>query len=59
MDIHKISVGLVMTKLDQFGSEDFKIDRDYLFMKEWEVLLKTREDLLKQANEVLLMDLKS
>lgn len=59
MDINQISVGLVMTRLDEAGSEDFKIDRDYLFSKEWEILVKMREEQTEKANTILLKDLKS
>ncbi|MDO5570407.1 MAG: YihY/virulence factor BrkB family protein [Bacteroidales bacterium] len=59
MDIHKISVGLIMSRMDAYGSEDFKIDRDFLFSKEWEILLKTREEQMNTANSTLLIDLQA
>ncbi|MEG1615516.1 MAG: YihY/virulence factor BrkB family protein [Bacteroidales bacterium] len=59
MDIHLITVGTVMSKLDEYGSEDFKVDRDYLFSKEWEVLVKTRKEQMEKADNVLLMDLQA
>lgn len=57
MDIHQITVGLLMTRIDQEGSEDFKVDRDYLFSKEWQILIESRQEQMDKANSVLLMDL--
>ncbi|MEG0949526.1 MAG: YihY/virulence factor BrkB family protein [Bacteroidales bacterium] len=59
MDIHQISVGLVMQRIDEQGSEDFKVDRDYLFSKEWQVLVENRKEQMNKANTILLMDLQS
>ena len=59
MDIHQISVGLVLNRLDEAGSEDFKIDRDYLFSKEWQLLVQMREEQMQKANSILLLDLQS
>jgi Predicted membrane protein len=59
MDIHQITVGLLMTRIDQDGSEDFKVDRDYLFSKEWQVLIESRKEQLDKANNVRLMDLQA
>lgn len=57
IDIHKISVGYLFSCLDRFGSENFKIDTDGLFNKEWEALLNTRRDMLSASNALLLKDL--
>lgn len=57
IDIHKISVGYLFSRLDRFGSENFKIDTDSLFNKEWEALLDTRRDMLSRSNGILLKDL--
>ena len=59
MDIHQISVGLLMSRIDQQGSEDFRVDRDYLFSKEWQVLLDSRKEQMDKASSILLMDLQS
>ncbi|MGL4293991.1 MAG: YihY/virulence factor BrkB family protein, partial [Bacteroidales bacterium] len=50
MDIHQITIGLLMTRIDQQGSEDFKVDRDYLFSKEWQVLIESRNEQMAKAN---------
>ena len=57
MDIHQITVGLVIQRNDEYGSEDFKVDREYLFSAEWRVLLESRRKLMEQADTVLLMNL--
>lgn len=57
IDIHKISVGFLFSRLDRFGSENFKIDTANLFSKEWETLLTTRRNMLEVGDRVLLKDL--
>jgi membrane protein len=57
IDINQISVGYLLTKIDQYGSENFKIDTTHRFLSEWQAILKTREDLTLPNNEVLLKDL--
>lgn len=59
MDIHQITVGLVMQRLDVQGSEDFKVDRDFQFSQEWEVLVNCRQEQMNKANTILLMDLQA
>jgi membrane protein len=57
IDINQISVGYLLRKIDEFGSENFKVDVSKTFKKEWNTLLKTREDLLKPNDNLLLKDL--
>jgi membrane protein len=57
MDINQISVSLLFEKIDQFGSENFKIDTKGVFNKEWKTLLKTREEMVRSNEHVLLKDL--
>ncbi len=57
IDVNKISVSYLMKKMDEHGSENFKIDTSQLFSKEWKTLLKTREDMLNANNSILLKDL--
>ncbi|MDH6304309.1 membrane protein [Parabacteroides sp. PF5-5] len=57
IDINQISVGYLFSKMDEHGSENFKIDTASLFNKEWEALLKTRKDMLSTNDKVLLKDL--
>lgn len=57
IDIHKISVSYLLTRMDEHGSENFKIDTSCLFSKEWKALLKTREDMIHANKHILLKDL--
>ena len=57
VDINKITVSYLLTKMDEYGSENFKIDTSCLFNKEWKTLLKTRDDMIRANNSILLKDL--
>lgn len=57
IDIHQITVSYLFDKIDQEGSEDFKIDTARLFNPEWQALLKTREEMTRAGQHVLLKDL--
>ena len=57
IDVHKLSVGFLFSRLDRFGSENFKIDTANLFSKEWETLLETRRNMLEAGDRILLKDL--
>ncbi|MDR0988852.1 MAG: YihY/virulence factor BrkB family protein [Prevotellaceae bacterium] len=57
VDIGKLSVAMLLDRIDCKGSEDFKIDRKEAFSKQWNVLLDAREEYYKKAGNVLLKDL--
>ncbi len=57
MDINKLNVSILLNRLDTHGSEDFKIDKEYTFSKQWNVLMKAREEYFKSASHILLKDL--
>jgi len=57
LDINKISIGFLLRKIDEYGSENFKIDIGNQFKTEWQALLKTRDDMIEPGSEVLLKDL--
>lgn len=57
VDVNRITVSYLFTKMDEHGSENFKIDTSGLFSCEWKALLKTREDMIKANENVLLKDL--
>lgn len=57
IDVNKITVSYLLTRMDKQGSENFKIDTKQLFNKEWKALLKTREDMIKANDNILLKDL--
>ncbi|MDR1810810.1 MAG: YihY/virulence factor BrkB family protein [Prevotella sp.] len=55
LDINKITVNFLFGKIDVFGSEDFLIDKDLQFQKEWNTIKNLRK--LNNAREVLVKDL--
>ncbi|MDO4163435.1 MAG: YihY/virulence factor BrkB family protein [Bacteroides sp.] len=57
MDVHKLSVAVLLDKLYMHGSEDFKIDREHEFNEAWEALLKARDEYRDSSGKVLLKDL--
>ncbi len=57
VDINKISVASLFQKLEETGSENFKIDITDQFKSEWETFLKSREDMYKENQNILLKDL--
>jgi membrane protein len=57
IDINKISVGFLLSKMDEYGSENFKVDTTGLFNNEWQAILKTRQDMLATNSKLLLKDL--
>ena len=57
VDIHQLSVGLLLDRLDKHGSEDFKIDTNETFSHEWSTLLEARRAYYENAGNVLLKDL--
>ncbi|WP_321331352.1 YihY/virulence factor BrkB family protein [uncultured Bacteroides sp.] len=56
IDINQLNVALLLDKLDTFGSEDFKVDKEE-FVGQWKALMESREQLYKSASQVLLKDL--
>ena len=57
VDVNQITVSCLFTKIDEYGSENFKIDTTGLFSGQWQALLKTREDMIKANDNILLKDL--
>lgn len=57
MDINHLNVALLLDKLDTYGSEDFKVDKEKEFSEQWKVLIESREEHYKSASKVLLKDL--
>lgn len=57
MDINHLNVAVLLDRIDTYGSENFKIDKDDEFSQEWKVLVESREEYYKKAGEVLLKDL--
>jgi membrane protein len=57
IDISKLTVALLLDKLDTYGSEDFKIDIARTFNDEWNVLMNARKEFQRSADDVLLKEL--
>ncbi|WP_455587845.1 YihY/virulence factor BrkB family protein [Bacteroides sp.] len=57
MDINQLNVAIVLDRLDTYGSENFKIDKEVEFSDEWRILVESREEYYKKASKVLLKDL--
>ena len=56
VDINQLTVGMLLTKLDETGSEDFKIDHAQ-YSESWNALIKAREDFAKENERILIKDL--
>ena len=56
-DISGMTVGTLLMRIDELGSEQYKINRDTLYNKQWVALLKAREQMYDTAGKVLLKDL--
>lgn len=56
-DISTMTVGSLLMRIDEEGSEKFKINRDALYNKHWNALLHAREQMYLSADKVLLKDL--
>lgn len=57
LDINRISVGYLFKRIDEHGSENFKIDTTRLFKEEWGVLQRLRQYTMKESDNILLKDL--
>ena len=55
-DIGRLSVKVVLQRIDNEGSENFKVDHTNQFKKQWEVLVQAK-DTYYRSTEMLLKDL--
>ena len=56
VDINRMNVGMLLNRLDEAGSEAFKIDRSR-YNAPWEALATAREDYYESTQKILLKDL--
>ncbi len=56
-DINLMSVKLLMTKIDSYGSENFRVDKDVEYSSHWDALMLTRESFYNNEDDQLLKDL--
>lgn len=57
VDIQKISVGFLFRKLEEYGSENFRIDNKNLYGTQWKALMSAYEAFYKESDKVLLKNL--
>ena len=56
VDINIITIGLIMDRIDRFGSENLRVDKDYMFNNEWLALLNCKNKRLDSCRDILLKD---
>ena len=56
-DINLMSVKLLMKKIDAYGSENFRIDKDVAYSSHWDALMISRESFHNAEHDQLLKDL--
>lgn len=57
MDINQLSLGILLERMDTYGSENFKVDTDGEFLDEWETIIEIKNEYYKKSDTVLLKDL--
>ena len=56
VDINRMNVAMLLSRLDKAGSEAFKIDRER-YSTSWETLAKARNEYYANSEKILLKDL--
>lgn len=56
VDIHRLTVGMLLTRLESNGSEDFKINPEQ-YSASWQALIEARNEYQRQSGSLLLKDL--
>lgn len=56
IDINQMNVGMLLSRLDEAGSEAFKIDRNR-YSTTWDAITKARVDYYENTSKILLKDL--
>ena len=57
IDISHISVDYLLTKIDRYGSANFKVDNKVEFAEEWKVILEVRNNMFPKDSQILVKDL--
>lgn len=57
LDINRITVAYLFEKIDNYGSEDFKIDKIPEFKDEWNKILEIRALIIEKEKAILVKDL--
>ncbi len=53
----QLTVGMLLEKIDRFGTENFKVDSSTRFAGEWQLIKESREGLFNATGETLVKDL--
>ena len=56
-DINLLSVKMLMSKIDSYGSENFRIDKDVEYSSHWDALMLSRKSMYSLDEDQLLKDL--
>lgn len=57
IDINQLSVGRLLSTIESYGCEDFKIDHSKEFSNQWEALIGHKQEVYTKSNAILLKDL--
>ncbi len=57
VDIGQISVGRLLSTLESYGCEDFKIDHTKEFGSQWSAFIRYKQEMYTKSNAILLKDL--
>lgn len=55
--ISKLSVGHLLSTLESYGCEDFKIDHTKEFSKQWDAFIVYKQEMYSKSDEILLKNL--
>ncbi|MDR3137520.1 MAG: YihY/virulence factor BrkB family protein [Tannerellaceae bacterium] len=57
IDINRLSIAFLLSRIDEFGSENFKIDTQFRFASHWNTFTLFRSEMFTHGNQTLLKDL--
>jgi membrane protein len=57
-DINKLTVGLLLERLEKLGSEHFNVDRANKFKNTWAMLVELKNKEIEASKDILIKDLK-
>ena len=57
IDINQISIGRLLSTIESYGCEDFKIDHTKEFSRQWDAFIGHKQEAYTKSNALLLKDL--
>jgi membrane protein len=57
IDINQLSIGRLLSTIERYGCEDFKIDHTKEFDNQWEAFITHKQEVYVKSNDILLKDL--